>query len=517
MLRYSAKRGIGVSVSHITFTVVFTILLYTVSNFLIMEKFSKWFTFRDSLDYTGLLAFLVVGLCLFVSIFILLAHRWTIKPLAILLTILSATATYFISKYDVQIDRTMVMNAFYTDSSEVGSLLSVQMVPYLLFLVLLPILIILSTRITFRPGGRYLAGSLLVFVVSSGSAVGLVYTEFSSIHRAANVSNKSIINSLVPINYIRSIVSAIHRSAAASLESNNSDVEITGRITSDDNLVVVLAIGETSRQRSFSLYGYQDKNTNPVLSDVSDLHVLNGRARYGTTLLALPEILEKEGIKLPSMTSTLGVETACYVNFTLYDNCEGVGEVPVRDCGHDGKCFDEDVLPLLKDNLQSYSRGYRFIVLHLGGGSHGPSYHDRYPTEFQRFTPMCLDADVLNQCSKEQLINSYDNTILYVDYVLGQTIQQLDSSGVPYVFIYLSDHGESLLEENRIFHGMPPGIPLPPEQAEIPLLIKSSVPISIEPRDEYNQTDVFDTVLDLFSIESKTLNQDRVFITRKQG
>jgi lipid A ethanolaminephosphotransferase len=153
-------------------------------------------------------------------------------------------------------------------------------------------------------------------------------------------------------------------------------------------------------------------------------------------------------------------------------------------------------------------------VLHLGGGSHGPIYRDRHPPEFAHFEPGCTDADVANQCSLEQLYNSYDNTILYVDFVVGEILAKLAESGVPYVFIYLSDHGESLMEGGRMFHGMPPGIPLPPEQAEVPLIVKSSVPIRIVERDEHRQQDVFDTVLDLFSIESPITDESRSFVKR---
>jgi lipid A ethanolaminephosphotransferase len=98
--------------------------------------------------------------------------------------------------------------------------------------------------------------------------------------------------------------------------------------------------------------------------------------------------------------------------------------------------------------------------------------------------------------------------------VLGKILDTLDTSKVPYVFIYLSDHGESLLEEGRIFHGMPPGIDLPPEQAQIPLIVKSSIPITVIKRAEYKQQDIFDTILGLFSIETKILNKDRIFIKK---
>jgi glucan phosphoethanolaminetransferase (alkaline phosphatase superfamily) len=146
------------------------------------------------------------------------------------------------------------------------------------------------------------------------------------------------------------------------------------------------------------------------------------------------------------------------------------------------------VIPLLKESLKTRSSGYRFVVLHFGGGSHGPVYADRHPPEFRKFEPMCTDADVANRCSLEQLYNSYDNTILYVDHVVAQTIRALDESGMRYVFIYLSDHGESLMEEGRLFHGMPPGIALPPEQAEIPLIVKSSAEVTIADRPEYRRS-----------------------------
>ncbi|MDY6948066.1 MAG: hypothetical protein SXG53_20350, partial [Pseudomonadota bacterium] len=74
------------------------------------------------------------------------------------------------------------------------------------------------------------------------------------------------------------------------------------------------------------------------------------------------------------------------------------------------------------------------------------------------------------------------------------------------------DHGESLMEDGFMFHGMPPGMTLPKEQAQIPLIVKSSLPISIVKREEYLQADVFDTVLDLFSIQSPTFDKSGSFI-----
>ena len=502
-------------ISHILFCISYSAVLYLIYNALNFDKIAKWFYVNNQIDYTTLIAFLVIGLCLFIAVFTLLAHRFTTKPLAIIFVILSGIAAYFSAKYNVVIDRTMIMNAMNTEPVDVKSLMSLQMLPYFLFLILLPILLILSVEIKFEKSARYLLASLKLILATILLGVVLLYANFDGIHRAANLSRKYIIHTLIPLNYIQSFGSILQHAVSDNLQKSEKKIEISGSISQQENLVVVLAVGETSRQQNFSLYGYKRQNTNPVLSKEKNLHLLNGKARIGSTLYALPEILVKHDVKLPAITSKLGINTSCYVNYTLYGICDSVGETKVANCGHGGNCYDEDVLPLLSDNLKSYTSGYRLIILHLGGGSHGPSYHERYPEEFQRFKPMCFDADVVNKCTVEQLYNSYDNTILYVDDVLGKIVTKLDKSGVPYVFIYLSDHGESLLEDGRIFHGMPPGIPLPPEQAHIPLIVKSSIPISIVKREEYGQQDVFDTVLSLFSIETKVHDKDRNFITKQ--
>lgn len=502
--------------SHTRFSVVFSILLYAICNALNIGKLTQWFYQKEGYDYFALAAYLFAGLCLFVVIFVFLAHRWTIKPLAILLVAASAAATYFISKYDVAIDSSMVLNTIHTDSTEVGQLLSLQMIPYVVFMIALPVLIIAPLDITFSGSGRYLLDSLKLISIALLAALVALYSSYNAIHRAGNVSNKYIVYSLVPINILSGTLSVAFKLVKPYL-ADKRDIEISGRVTAPGDLVVVLAIGEASRRKSFSLYGYDRRNTNPVLQEISGLHLLNGIARRGSTLYALPEILEKDDVKLPRVVSKLGIPTACYVNYTLYDNCAHPGETKVSNCGHGGRCYDEDVIPLLEADLETYSSGYRFVVLHLGGGSHGPTYSDRHPPEFQKFEPMCNDADVANQCSLEQLYNSYDNTILYVDYVLGEILERLERSGVPYVFLYLSDHGESLMEEGRMFHGMPPGMSLPDEQAQIPLIVKASVPISIVERDEYQQQDVFDTVLDLFSIQTPVLDPKRSFIERREA
>ncbi|MES1263068.1 MAG: sulfatase-like hydrolase/transferase, partial [Peristeroidobacter soli] len=311
----------------------------------------------------------------------------------------------------------MIRNAVHTDAVEVGQLMSVRMIPYVALLMGLPTLVILLADIEFAGSGRYLLGSLKVIGVAIVIALGSLYAEYSAIFRAGNVSNKYIVYSLVPVNFISGSISVASKALRPYLRREQKEIPFTARVTEPGNLVVVLAVGESSRRKNFSVYGYDRRDTNPALRHIEGLHMLDAVATRASTLYALPKILEKQDIKLTTAVSRAGVPTACYVNYTLYDNCAAVGETKVENCAHGGKCYDEDVIPLLEKDLGTYQSGYRFLVLHFGGGSHGPIYADRHPPEFQQFKPMCTDADIANQCTLEEVYNSYDNTILYVDHV----------------------------------------------------------------------------------------------------
>ncbi len=94
--------------------------------------------------------------------------------MAILLVVASAVVTYFIAKYGVAIDSSMIRNAVHTDATEVGQLLSPRMIPWLLLLGAAPILLIWRTDIHFATSGRYLLGSLKL----AGLALGIAWSRW---------------------------------------------------------------------------------------------------------------------------------------------------------------------------------------------------------------------------------------------------------------------------------------------------------------------------------------------------
>lgn len=137
-------------------------------------------------------------------------------------------------------------------------------------------------------------------------------------------------------------------------------------------------------------------------------------------------------------------------------------------CGEDG-CFDEILLFRLQEYINKLDQD-AVIVLHQQG-SHGPSYFKRYPKAFAQFQPECNKTDVYN-CSYEEVVNAYDNTILYTDYFLSRVIDllKLNSQTHDTAMLYVSDHGESLGENGVYLHGLPYMF-APQQQTHVPFIL----------------------------------------------
>src|SRR5690606_5835407 len=113
--------------------------------------------------------------------------------------------------------------------------------------------------------------------------------------------------------------------------------------------------------------------------------------------------------------------------------------------------------------------GNATIVLHMTG-SHGPSYYRRYPAEFAKFKPECRTSE-FSDCTTDEIVNAYDNSILYTDHILSEIINVLKGSDDRFApaMIYMSDHGESLGEDGLYLHAAPYFI-APDVQTHIPFI-----------------------------------------------
>lgn len=179
-------------------------------------------------------------------------------------------------------------------------------------------------------------------------------------------------------------------------------------------------------------------------------------------------------------------------------------------------CHDEVVLENLKEEVASM-QGDKLVAFHLIG-SHGPTYFKRYPEEFRHFMPDCPRSDIEN-CTDQELENTYDNTIRYTDHVIAQLIERLKQYESSYntALIYLSDHGESLGAMGLYLHGTPYKF-APDDQTRVPMQVWMS-PGFIQEKGmdidclranakdkRYSHDNLFSSVLGLWGVNSHVYN-----------
>ena len=128
-------------------------------------------------------------------------------------------------------------------------------------------------------------------------------------------------------------------------------------------------------------------------------------------------------------------------------------ELKERDAEADDR-YDGILLAGLREEILSGSKDKMLVVLHTST-SHGPTYYKKYPPEFEVFSPVCTTVE-MSKADPKELMNAYDNTIVYTDYLIHSVIEIL--RGIPQrrsCVIFVSDHGESLGEGNLYMHGVP--------------------------------------------------------------
>jgi len=251
-------------------------------------------------------------------------------------------------------------------------------------------------------------------------------------------------------------------------------------------LVVVFVVGETARAANWGLNGYA-RQTTPELAKLPVITFTDVTACGTNTEVSLPCMFAPVGRRdhdeerIRRQETLLHVLARAGVGVRWRDNqsgckgvCDGLPNERVHDlkpdglCS-DGRCLDEGLLHGLPQWLRG-TQGTQLLVLHQLG-NHGPSYFRRYPAAFDRFTPACRHDD-LRRCSTDEIVNAYDNALLYTDHVLAKLIAELDaaSARVDSALVYVSDHGESLGEANLYLHGLPFAI-APDVQKKVPMLI----------------------------------------------
>jgi lipid A ethanolaminephosphotransferase len=444
-------------------------------------------SYKDYLFFGSVVLLLVVLINLVLN---LLVAKSTFKYVYPTLFLLSAICYYYMAQYNIVIDRDMIRNVVETNPAEAKDLFGLSLLWYLLVLFIIPSWLISKTNIKsvswqrlFLEKSTILVGSLLAISL-------LIYASFP-IYASLAREDRHLSHMILPTNFIFASLSygkEQFNNIKQPFQDLSQDAHVSG-LNDGKKKVIVLVVGETARADRFSLNNYE-RNTNPKLSKRDLVNFQNTTSCGTSTATSLPCIFsylsrQKYNHKLGKNSSNLldfyqaaGFDVQWRDNNTgckgLCDRVEFVDltDVPGDPLCDSGECFDEILLKGLREQILANNNN-QLIVLHQKG-SHGPAYYLRYPKAFEVFTPTCQETQ-LQKCSEQALNNSYDNTILYTDYVIDSTISLLESlpEDTDTSMLYISDHGESLGENNLYLHGTPYVI-APEVQTHVPFIFWSS-------------------------------------------
>jgi len=439
-----------------------------------------------------LLALVVVLASVHFMLLALVSTRWTVKPVLTVLIVAAALGTHFMQSYGVYLDPSMMRNVLRTDPAEARELLSWRLLPHLLLHAGLPLLVLWRVRLVDRPWVRAAvvrAAALLLALALAVAALLSVFQGLSSLMR----NHKEMRYLVTPANMVwsvGSVAAAQAKGAASPRKPIGLDAKAGPRLAARTRpLVVVMVVGETARAANWGLNGYA-RQTTPELAQLGVVNFPNVTSCGTNTEVSLPCMFAPVGRRdydeatIRGSESLLHVLARAGVAVHWRDNqsgCKGVCEGLPQDevaslnpagiCSA-GHCLDEGLLIGLDERLAALkgTPGTRFMVLHQLG-NHGPSYFRRHPPAFERFTPACRNDD-LQKCTQQEIVNAYDNALLYTDHVLASLIAKLQaaSAQVDSLVLYVSDHGESLGENRLYLHGLPYAI-APDLQKRVPMVM----------------------------------------------
>ncbi|MGL4601057.1 MAG: phosphoethanolamine transferase [Plesiomonas sp.] len=474
------------------FTLLLSLYYAIVLNYPIYVKFNAIFKAIPTVDVFFTITIPFVLLFALNFLFNIFNWKFTLKPFFFILTLASSIVSYATTKYGVMFTPDMVQNIVETNTSEAASYLNLSFIVWFLFLGILPSIIIIKAKIKYPT--HWLTSLLLRLTSMLVSILALLvigfffYKDYASIGR----NNPELKKYIIPSYYVESGYKYIKSRYFATHEpykSLGTDAVNMDKQHEDKPTLLVLVVGETARSQNYQLNGYS-KPTNQYTKDLGVISFQHIRSCGTATAVSVPcmfstmtkndyneqqahnqdgllDILQHAGISLLWKDNDGGCKGVCdripheMINPTANDpQCNG------STC-YDGvflETFDKDIIQLEKKGKTDSMLTFHLI------GSHGPTYYLRYPPSHRYFTPDCPRSDIEN-CSNEALVNTYDNTILYTDYVLSEIIKKLTTLSNKYntALVYLSDHGESLGESGLYLHGTPYNL-APDVQKTVPLI-----------------------------------------------
>ena len=479
-----------------------------------------------NLDYASLSGILTLATLFFLVTFVTtlilsllsLVSLRLIKPLCILGALCNALALYFVETYGIVLDKSIMGNVFNTNFTEASSFFHPKLLVYLLVLGASPCWILSRVQIQATRMLRRVTFLILVLLIG----VGWIYA--SSITWLWIDKNARRLGGMtMPWSYV---INASRYYVDHLLASREQRLLPAASFVANEKTIVFLVIGEAARTQNFSLYGYR-RLTNPLMAESGVVALPRSRAcatyttasvicilshidtggQFSSSYEPLPSYLQRHGIDVIWRTRNWGEPP---LKVQTYERAEDLR----RECQGYMCDYDEVLLQGLDQRIRSSIKEKIFVVLHQHG-SHGPDYYTNYPKKFEVFKPVCKSVE-LHQCTNEELVNAYDNTILYTDYFLHRAIGLLEAfPKTATMLMYISDHGESLGEYGLYLHGTPYSI-APDVQKDIPFLVwmsdafkqKKTIPMTqLAHQTSHSQANVFHSIMGAFDVRSEIYNR----------
>ncbi|ASV53546.1 Phosphoethanolamine transferase specific for the outer Kdo residue of lipopolysaccharide [Lelliottia jeotgali] len=457
---------------------------------------------QDFTVWKGIAAVVELAGTVLVTFFLLrllsLFGRRIWRVLASLVVLCSAGASYYMTFMNVVIGYGIIASVMTTDIDLSKEVVGLHFVLWLVGVSALPLLLIWSNRCRYTllrqmrtPGQRVRSVAVVLLAgLMVWGPIRLLEVKQKNDERTSGVDLPSyggvVANSYLPSNWISAL--GLYAWAQVDESSDNKSLKNPAKLfTYDapkdiDDTYVVFIIGETTRWDHMGILGY-DRDTTPKLAQEKNLVAYRGYSCDTATKLSLRCMFVREGgaddnpqrtLKEQNVFSVLhqlGFSSDLYAmqsEMWFYSNTmaqniayrEQIGAEPRNR----GKSVDDMLLiDEMKGSLSNNQDGKHMIILHTKG-SHF-NYTQRYPRSFAKWTPECVGVD--KDCTKEQLINSYDNSVMYVDHFIESVIDQVRDKKA--IVFYAADHGESINEYEHL-HGTPRKM-APPEQFRVPMMV----------------------------------------------
>ncbi|WP_191601101.1 phosphoethanolamine transferase [Marinomonas algicola] len=505
--------------------IIVALFIAITANVVFFTKVTALYSLGDNLGFiTSVSVLLFALLVLLMTLFSLVIP---VKIVSIGFIFVATLSAYFTDTFGTVIDSDMIRNTLETNTAEAFDMVTSGLLLRLLFFAVLPSLFILI--VTVKKEGRLqkvlrLALLALLAFVISGLSIVSNSTQFASFFRE-HKSVRYYVNPSYPIYASIRYVSDMFKTPE-SKELILLNTKATAKIPDsrwNNRRLVIMVVGETARADHFSLNGY-DRLTNEFTAKEPGLINFPNISSCGTsTAVSVPCMFAyqgREGLDVKTTRRTenvLDLLQEADVSVLWRDNNSDSKGAALRvtyqdfhsndvNTQCDIECRDLGMLDGLQEYIDQES-GDIMIVLHQMG-SHGPAYFKRYPEEFTHFQPTCNTPE-LAQCSNQEVMNSYDNSIRYTDYFLSKVIELLKANATfDTSMLYVSDHGESLGEAGVYLHGLPYAF-APETQTHVPMLLWTGQLTSLDLEktqilaQQANSHDaLFDTLLTFFHLET---------------